>query len=623
MADLTAEVPNATTDAELLSLQERIDELEAVNGRLLRRIASLGEEQARSSERARLYAADARAHQANAKAHEANARVHEANARTQAAEARRQAADAATLRIQLADAQAHVQAIVASTSWRLTQPIRTIVDPLRRIVRGRPPRQAFIPPLPGPAPQPRWLQPTAPPQPELQPLAEAVAGPETPRRRAWPPLGFPLPDELAAHPALLAEPPPPLTERVSVIIPTWNAGHELPWLIRKLQAQRGLGGLEIITVDSGSTDGTPDIAASLGCRVVPIDQASFSHSVARNLGASKATGDLLLFMVQDAYPVGDDWLLGLARCLLHPGREEDRVSALSCAEYCRTDSELIYDFMARTHYEFLGCGTADRVGRLTTLDHEGLRRQGQLSDVACLIPRDLFEKFEFEGRYAEDLTLGIRLIEAGYQLGMLSSIRVVHAHNRSAGYYVRRCFVDLVFLAQSFPDFTLPAGHEPVGAVAAAASLARLVPRFAADLRTGVPAKMLERVIDAWREEAMPKTVSASDDGSFGFAPLQDWIARLHADRKLHGRTLSPTERRGAEALRDMVVARLVALHHYIAEAWPMADESAVAELGAAVMKTIAMSLGAHLACCHLTDAAHGQRDPLLAELKPLLLAGI
>jgi GT2 family glycosyltransferase len=540
------------------ALRDRVADLEAANERLLRRVSGIAEEAARSAERNRL-----------------------------------NAAEAAALRKRLAFAESRVEALIASTSWRMTQPLRVVVGPLARASGLR-----------------RGVGP-------------ARAAPAAIPARTGPARRFPLAGDVAAHPALLDDPVAPLSASVSVIIPTWNAGRELGWLLRKLRAQRGLGGLEIIVVDSGSTDGTPDLAAALGCRVVPIDRAAFSHSAARNLGASLATGDLLLFMVQDAYPIGDDWLAGLARALLHPAREEDRLAALSCAEFCRADSEMIYDHMARGHYEFLGCADADRIGRLTTADQDGLRRQGQLSDVACLIPRALFETFLFHGRYAEDLTLGIRLIEAGHQLGMLSSIRVAHSHNRPASYYVRRVFVDVVFLVEVFSDFPFPPHHDAVGVVVAAAALWPLVAPIRASAGDP-PARALERVIDRLRATRPPRVTEVEPaDAAFGLAPLADWIGRLLVARDERGRGLTPAEARGAEALRDTVVARLTALHHYVAETWTVADAVAMAELDAAARKTLAMSLGAQLAFCHLADARRGGGDPLLAELRPLLLAGI
>jgi hypothetical protein len=149
-----------------------------------------------------------------------------------------------------------------------------------------------------------------------------------------------------------------LDAKVSVVIPTFNGGDELLWLLRKLQGQQAVREVEIVVVDSGSTDGSAERARALGAVVVEITQAEFSHSHARNLGADRASGDYLLFMVQDAYPIGQLWLYGLLSYLIE--HRDEGVVAASCAEYCRSDSDVMYDSMVHTHYRFLGCLEADR-----------------------------------------------------------------------------------------------------------------------------------------------------------------------------------------------------------------------------------------------------------------------
>ena len=56
--------------------------------------------------------------------------------------------------------------------------------------------------------------------------------------------------------------------------------------------------LEIIVVDSGSEDGTPEIAKRLGAKVVYEPKLGFA--VAKNFGASEASGDILVFMDADS-----------------------------------------------------------------------------------------------------------------------------------------------------------------------------------------------------------------------------------------------------------------------------------------------------------------------------------
>ena len=100
----------------------------------------------------------------------------------------------------------------------------------------------------------------------------------------------------------------PYEGTVSVVVPTYNGAKEIPPLLEQLALQEGIGRLELIVVDSGSRDNTVELCKAAGARVTEITQAEFSHSYARMLGASKATGEYLLFTTQDAIPDGPRWI---------------------------------------------------------------------------------------------------------------------------------------------------------------------------------------------------------------------------------------------------------------------------------------------------------------------------
>ena len=242
--------------------------------------------------------------------------------------------------------------------------------------------------------------------------------------------------------------PQPYHGTVSVIIPTYNAGDEIVAMIQTLQGQQNIGHVEIIVVDSESKDGTADRAEQLGAKVIRILQSEFSHSYARNLGAQKATGEYLLFMTQDAMPNGTLWLCGLMQPVLNSD-----VVAVSCRETPRTDCDLLGRIAIWFHGNYMGILEQDRIMQLPPVqDFNSIRRNAQLSDVACLIQRKLFLDFMYQGNYAEDLDLGIRLIRAGHSLALLSSVQVIHSHNRPALYYLKRSLVDGRTLQPILPD---------------------------------------------------------------------------------------------------------------------------------------------------------------------------
>lgn len=102
--------------------------------------------------------------------------------------------------------------------------------------------------------------------------------------------------------------------RASVIILTKNGEQYLRSLLNALAAQVLNGRFEVIVIDSGSQDGTLDIISEYPeLRLHRIPPEEFGHGKTRNLGAKLAQGEFLVYIPQDATPIGHDWLEKLLR----------------------------------------------------------------------------------------------------------------------------------------------------------------------------------------------------------------------------------------------------------------------------------------------------------------------
>ena len=105
----------------------------------------------------------------------------------------------------------------------------------------------------------------------------------------------------------------PITS-VSVHMPTFQGMEFLERVMKALLAQKLDRPWDFRAIDSGSTDGTREylqgleVGASVPFVVESIDAVEFDHGDTRNLMASRSSGELLVFLTQDAIPAGTDWL---------------------------------------------------------------------------------------------------------------------------------------------------------------------------------------------------------------------------------------------------------------------------------------------------------------------------
>ena len=104
---------------------------------------------------------------------------------------------------------------------------------------------------------------------------------------------------------------------LSVVIPAYNAERTLAQLLGALATEKPPG-TEVIVVDNGSKDDTPDVARRFGATVLHVEPAGLVGR-ARNCGWDAACGDVVVFLDADAL-VHPGWGTGLSRAIAeYPG----------------------------------------------------------------------------------------------------------------------------------------------------------------------------------------------------------------------------------------------------------------------------------------------------------------
>jgi O-antigen biosynthesis protein len=123
---------------------------------------------------------------------------------------------------------------------------------------------------------------------------------------------------LAAVTAAFADSPFPPQERlprVSVVVCSHNGARTISDCLEGLR-RVNYPDFEVIVVDDGSTDDTAAIARQFGTRVIQTPNRGLSN--ARNTGLAAATGEVVAYLDDDAWP-DPDWLLHLVTALSADG----------------------------------------------------------------------------------------------------------------------------------------------------------------------------------------------------------------------------------------------------------------------------------------------------------------
>lgn len=224
--------------------------------------------------------------------------------------------------------------------------------------------------------------------------------------------------------------------------------HKISVVFRSLNEEKWLGAalegcrrqktpdadVEIILVDSGSTDGTLGIAEAHGARIVHIKKHDFTFGRSLNYGCAAATGDYLVFISAHCIPAHERWLANLAAPLIHG--DVDYV-------YGR---QLGHDVTRFSEHQVFAQYYAD---------HDKVPQ----ADIFCnnanaAIRRALWEKHRFDEAATglEDLILAKAVAKEGGRIGYVADAPVIHIHEETLNQVKRRYYREALTLREIMPE---------------------------------------------------------------------------------------------------------------------------------------------------------------------------
>jgi rhamnosyltransferase len=227
---------------------------------------------------------------------------------------------------------------------------------------------------------------------------------------------------------------------VSVAIPVRDGGELFAGVLRALASQSIEH--ELLVCDSGSSDGSRDLAREHGARVIEIPSSSFSHGGVRNTLMNATTGARVALLTQDAEPADARWL----ERLLEGFQLADDVALVYGPYRPRPDASPAVRMELERWFTSLSSDCVPQVERLE--DHERslpalelIGRRGFFTDANACISRGAWEEVPFrEVTCAEDRVLAMDMLRQGYAKAYVPQAAVIHSHYYTSGEQFRRCF---------------------------------------------------------------------------------------------------------------------------------------------------------------------------------------
>jgi rhamnosyltransferase len=219
----------------------------------------------------------------------------------------------------------------------------------------------------------------------------------------------------------------------SIVIRAYNEAQHLPRLLEGIQ-QQTVNDVEVILVDSGSTDSTITIAESFGAKIVHIPSAEFTFGRSLNFGVRAATRKLVVIASAHVYPVYPDWLESLLRPF-----EDEQVALVYGKQSGTTASKFPEHQIFRQWYP----------------DRDVARQESPFCNNANAgIRRGLWEQHPYDETLTglEDLAWAKWAQSAGFAICYTAHAEVIHVHNETPRGIQHRYQREAMAFKRIFPE---------------------------------------------------------------------------------------------------------------------------------------------------------------------------
>jgi rhamnosyltransferase len=230
---------------------------------------------------------------------------------------------------------------------------------------------------------------------------------------------------------------------VTVAVLTYNGEQYLDALLTAVEAQQYAGEVELLVIDSGSTDTTLEIVGRHPrVRLHEIPNSEFGHGRTRDLAARLATGEFVAYLTHDAVPASEHWLSGLVEPLV----DDERIAAVVGKQVPRPDAPPVLKYDIQRVFERLG----PDYGYTVVYDDGTLRDEGARNAAAFYSDANSAARRSVltgavpyrDVPYAEDQQFGRDVLDAGLRKAYAPRGAVLHSNDVTFGTLAERIAAD-------------------------------------------------------------------------------------------------------------------------------------------------------------------------------------
>lgn len=223
--------------------------------------------------------------------------------------------------------------------------------------------------------------------------------------------------------------------QISIVIRTLNEARYLGQLLESVSQQDTAGvGVEVVLVDSGSTDGTLQIAEQHGCKIVHIKREEFSFGRSLNIGCEAAQGEYLVITSGHCIPADRFWLRNLVAPLAEGKASYVYGRQLGGQDTFFSESRIFAKYFPER----------------SAIPQKG----GYCNNANSAILKSVWERLRFNEELTglEDMELAQRLQRDGGELAYVAEAGVYHHHHETWAQVRRRFEREAIALQRIMPN---------------------------------------------------------------------------------------------------------------------------------------------------------------------------